>query len=194
MPKEVFFNLTDEKREKIILVLEEEFKAKPFQKVNVKEIVEKAGIARGSFYQYFENLEDAYFTILEKETVDIHDLFIKIFFLKDKNMTATLEEYGKEIAEIIFDEKTYPIYKHMYLYWNEDLNRSWELSRKQEKELFKDMRESGLVDLEKILFIKSVVHSLIERLFREEWTKEEFIEKYNKHITWVEKGVTYGNR
>lgn len=194
MPKEVFFNLTDEKREKIILVLEEEFKAKPFHKVNVKEIVEKAGIARGSFYQYFENLEDAYFTILEKETVDIHDLFMKIFLLKDKNLTACLEEYGKEIADIIFYEKAYMIYKNMYLYWNEDLNRSWDLSHKQQEDLFKDMRGHGLIDLEKIHFIKSVVHSLIERLFREEWTKEEFIEKYNKHITWVEKGVTYGNR
>ena len=50
MPKEVFYNLAKEKQEKIIFVLKEEFKAKPFQKVNVKEIVEKAGIARGSFY------------------------------------------------------------------------------------------------------------------------------------------------
>ena len=48
IPKEVFYNLTKEKQEKIIFV--EAFEAKPFQKVNVKEIVEKAGIARGSFY------------------------------------------------------------------------------------------------------------------------------------------------
>jgi len=43
IPKEVFYNLTKEKQEKIIFVFKEAFKAKPFQKVNVKEIVEKAG-------------------------------------------------------------------------------------------------------------------------------------------------------
>lgn len=50
IPKEVFYNLTKEKQEKIIFVFKEVFKTKQFQKVNVKEIVEKAGIARGSFY------------------------------------------------------------------------------------------------------------------------------------------------
>ena len=30
----------------------------------MKEIVEKSGIARGSFYQYFEKVEDAIFTIV----------------------------------------------------------------------------------------------------------------------------------
>ena len=82
MPKEVFFNLSDEKRDNITSILKDEFRSKPFYKVNVKDIVEKAGIARGSFYQYFENLEDAYFTILNKETVDVHELFMKMFCLR----------------------------------------------------------------------------------------------------------------
>lgn len=193
MPKEVFYNLAKEKQEKIIFVLKEEFKAKPFQKVNVKEIVEKAGIARGSFYQYFENLEDAYFTILDKETVDIHKLFMKMFLLKNRNLSEALIAYGHEIADILFDENTYMIYKNRYLYWNEDLNHSWEASHKNQEELFKDMSDKGLMDLEKIHFVKSVIHSLIQRLFRESWSKEEFIEKYIKHLSWIEKGVTYGN-
>lgn len=193
MPKEVFYNLPDEKREKILVVLKKEFKSKPFQKVNVKAIVEELGIARGSFYQYFENLEDAYFTILEKETVDIHGLFIKIFVLKDRNLRESLVEYGKEISEIIFDQNSYMIYKNRYLYWNEDLNKSWESSHRNQEKLFRDMSENGLMDLEKIHFIKSIIHSLIERIFRENWSKEEFLEKYIKHLIWIEKGVIDGN-
>lgn len=193
MPKEVFYNLPDEKREKILVVLKKEFKSKPFQKVNVKAIVEESGIARGSFYQYFENLEDAYFTILDKETVDIHGLFIKIFVLKDRNLRESLVEYGKEISEIIFDQNSYMIYKNRYLYWNEDLNKSWESSHRNQEKLFRDMSENGLMDLEKIHFIKSIIHSLIERIFRENWSKEEFLEKYIKHLIWIEKGVIDGN-
>lgn len=106
MPKEVFLNLPAEKQQKILAVLETEFKTKPFQKVNVKEIVEKSGIARGSFYQYFENLEDAYFTILEKEMVDIHTLFMNIFSEKNKQLNTALEEYGIQVAEILFNKQT----------------------------------------------------------------------------------------
>lgn len=113
---------------KILSILETEFKTKPFRKVNVKEIVEESGIARGSFYQCFENLEDAYFTIFEKETVDIHALFMKIFAEKNKQLIPALEEYGIEVAEILFNEQTYMIYKNRYLYWSEDLNRIWEQS------------------------------------------------------------------
>ena len=184
MPKEVFFNLSDEKRDKITSGLREEFRSKPFCKVNVKDIVEKAGIARGGFYQYFENLEDAYFTILNKETVDVHELFMKIFLLKDKNIILALKEYATEVADILFDEDNYMIYKNRYLYWNEDLNCSWMSSHKS---------FSKLIDLEKIYFVKSVIHSLIERLFREGWSKEEFIEKYLKHLNYLDKGVSYGN-
>lgn len=99
--------------------------------MNVKEIVENLGIARGSFYQYFENLEDTYFTILEKDTVDIHALFMKIFVEKNKQLVPAFEEYGTQVAEILFNEQTYMIYKNHYLYWSEDLNRSWELSKNQ---------------------------------------------------------------
>lgn len=44
MPKEVFLKLPAEKQEKILAVLETDFKTKPFQKENVKEIVEKGVI------------------------------------------------------------------------------------------------------------------------------------------------------
>ena len=193
MPKEVFFNLSDEKRDKITSVLRDEFRSKPFYKVNVKDIVEKAGIARGSFYQYFENLEDAYFTILNKETVDVHELFMKKFLLKCKDIIVALEEYATEIADILFDEDNYMIYKNRYLYWNEDLNCSWMSSHKSFDKSFSQMSDSKLIDLEKIYFVKSVIHSLIERLFREGWSKEEFIEKYLKHLNYLDKGVSYGN-
>lgn len=46
MRKEVFLKLPAEKQEKTLSVLETEFKTKPFQKVNVKEIVGKSGMTK----------------------------------------------------------------------------------------------------------------------------------------------------
>ena len=49
------------------------------------------------------------------------------------------------------------------------------------------------VDVELINFIRSVIHGIIERTFREEWSKKEFLEKYKLHVNWIVKGVNYEN-
>lgn len=58
MPKETFLKLPQEKKEKIIKAAKDEFKRAPLEQASIKNIVENAGIARGSFYQYFESKED----------------------------------------------------------------------------------------------------------------------------------------
>ena len=58
MPKETFLKLSEEKRQKIIKAAKKEFERVPKEQVSIKNIVENADIARGSFYQYFESKED----------------------------------------------------------------------------------------------------------------------------------------
>lgn len=58
MPTSTFFNLNDSKRERIIKAVKKEFTRKRLLDMSVKNIVEDAGIARGSFYQYFVSKED----------------------------------------------------------------------------------------------------------------------------------------
>lgn len=65
MPKETFFNLNRNKREQIEKAAVQEFAANGLKGASVNAIVSHAGIAKGSFYQYFENLEDLYDHILK---------------------------------------------------------------------------------------------------------------------------------
>ena len=58
MPKETFMNLPDAKKNKIIRAAKKEFERVPYEQASIKNIVEDANIARGSFYQYFESKED----------------------------------------------------------------------------------------------------------------------------------------
>ncbi len=60
MPKQTFFNLPDEKRNQIIAVAIDEFADNDYDNASVSRIVARAGIAKGSLYQYFENKEDLY--------------------------------------------------------------------------------------------------------------------------------------
>jgi AcrR family transcriptional regulator len=65
MPKETFFNLPDAKREAITAIAIEEFADHPYTAVSISRIVARAGIAKGSFYQYFEDKEDLYSYLLD---------------------------------------------------------------------------------------------------------------------------------
>jgi len=60
MPTEVFFNLKKEKQDRILNACLEEFCSYRLEEAQVKRIIEKAQIARGSFYQYFNDIEDVF--------------------------------------------------------------------------------------------------------------------------------------
>src|SRR5690554_3791824 len=60
MPKETFFNLPDEKRERVLNVAIDEFADNDYPNVSISRLVDRAGIAKGSFYQYFEDKEDLF--------------------------------------------------------------------------------------------------------------------------------------
>jgi TetR/AcrR family transcriptional regulator len=65
MPKQTFFNLPPEKREAITQIAINEFAECEFNDVSISRIVERAGIAKGSFYQYFEDKKDLFFYLLD---------------------------------------------------------------------------------------------------------------------------------
>ena len=58
MPTATFYNLSKEKREKILSAIKDEFTRVTFNEVSINKIIQAAGISRGSFYQYFINKGD----------------------------------------------------------------------------------------------------------------------------------------
>jgi len=60
MPKDTFYNLTEDKRHLIETTALDEFAAYGFDKASINRIVATAGIAKGSFYQYFVDKGDLY--------------------------------------------------------------------------------------------------------------------------------------
>jgi len=74
MPTETFRNLPESKRLQIEHAAITEFAAKPLQSASVNAIVSQAGIAKGSFYQYFENIADLHshiLTIVSKKKLEV---------------------------------------------------------------------------------------------------------------------------
>ena len=60
MPRPTFFNLPEDKRARVVEALKAEFAARPYARASVDRVIAAAGVSKGSFYQYFENKDDAY--------------------------------------------------------------------------------------------------------------------------------------
>ncbi len=86
MPKETFFNLPGEKQERIIEAAMDEFAARSYHQARVTAIADNAGIAKGSFYQYFEDKKDLF-----KHLMDL-SVKKKIKYI-NQDMMANKEKY-----------------------------------------------------------------------------------------------------
>jgi AcrR family transcriptional regulator len=65
MPKQTFFNLPEEKREKIFNAAVDEFAEYGLDNASTNRIVKNSGIAKGSFYQYFEDKQDVFMHMID---------------------------------------------------------------------------------------------------------------------------------
>ena len=65
MPKQTFVNLPEEKRKAFIEIALDEFADNDYNSASVSKIVEKAGIAKGSVYQYFADKKDLFMYLLD---------------------------------------------------------------------------------------------------------------------------------
>lgn len=69
MPKETFFNLGEEKRNFIESCALDEFVTYGFDKGSINRIIERCGIAKGSFYQYFANKKDLFIYLVNQGAI-----------------------------------------------------------------------------------------------------------------------------
>lgn len=95
MPKQTFQNLPEDKKKKILEAAKNEFSRVSVTEASINNIVTNAGIARGSFYQYFESKEDLLLymvskasqkvkQLVEKKIKENGDIFETFIFFYDK--------------------------------------------------------------------------------------------------------------
>ncbi len=90
MPHQTFFNLPEEKRQSVIDAALEEFSLYDYKTASLSRMVEKAGIAKGSMYQYFENKKDLYLYLMN------HAAEVKLGYLTEHTRT-----YGKDFFSLL---------------------------------------------------------------------------------------------
>ncbi|MBN2223925.1 MAG: TetR/AcrR family transcriptional regulator [Deltaproteobacteria bacterium] len=63
MPKPTFLIISEEKRNRIYDAAALEFAREGYEKANIKNIADRAGVSKGSLYDYFDSKEDLYLDV-----------------------------------------------------------------------------------------------------------------------------------
>lgn len=76
MPTKTFFDLKEDKRNRILDAARRVFVTDTYEKVSIQDIIKEANIPRGSFYQYFEDKDDLFLYCLR----EVHRKCLEIIY------------------------------------------------------------------------------------------------------------------
>ena len=191
MPTSTFFNLKDEKRNKIIEVVKKEFERVPLSKISIKKIVEESYIARGSFYQYFTSKEDLIEYILRQEYIRIKDVILKLLEKNSGNIFDMSYEYLEHIVENEKSKTSY--YLHIAQYLKEQTILLFDTIDIEELKENLDMSILNFkndYDLRIILKIIAITLQMTKMdILNNIISKEEGLKRYKREIMILENGM-----
>ena len=111
MPKETFFNLSEEKQENVMRAAINEFSKHGFEKGNIGDIAKSAGVAKGSMYQYFENKRELFLYSVQWSTELIMKKYQKYMVIPEKiNFFDYLYNISKTLLIQIREERDLAIF------------------------------------------------------------------------------------
>ncbi|HKL42578.1 MAG TPA: TetR/AcrR family transcriptional regulator [Clostridia bacterium] len=209
MPKDTFYNLPDEKKDRIEKVAIDEFSSKGYDQATISAIVKKARIAKGSFYQYFDNKEDLFKHIMDligREKIEFMSPILKNpekhdFLTLIKEVYLSAVKFGANRPKLLFiaselnNNKSHPAYKDFV-----------EEGKKKAIEIYSNLIELAInrgelredIDVHFLAFtISSMGYNLNEYYFdfinKENLDYEDYSQKIidlvDKQIDILEKGI-----
>lgn len=116
MPTITFYNLKEDKRKAVISAVKKEFSRIDLIDMSVKNIVEDAHIARGSFYQYFDSREDLIEYIINTEFEEEERIYLNLV----KECNNDIFEATYRFLDLLIDmqSKNPKYFVHLFQYLN----------------------------------------------------------------------------
>jgi len=111
MPKSTFSIISEEKRNRIYDAAALEFAREGYEKANIKNIADRAGVSKGSLYDYFDDKEELYL-----------DVCAHGIAMSRRNIDSIIDndkDFFRQIADIFHQGLTfvctYPQYAQLYV-------------------------------------------------------------------------------
>ncbi|WP_251550576.1 TetR/AcrR family transcriptional regulator [Neobacillus muris] len=198
MPKITFFNLPEDKRATLLFSLKKEFSRVPLYDASIANIVKLAGIPRGSFYQYFDDKEDAFFFILNDFVTGIHNQFLRLIKKYNGDLFATMPEFYQFIVE---EEENVHFFRNAFLNMTYRIESTFSRIFKEQESNNNFKAISSLLNTDKLNFsndeelnhvlqiISAVTFRNIIEKFAKELTAEEALQRYKLELTLLKTGL-----
>lgn len=203
MPKKMFFNINEDKRKMFLNVAMDEFTSKSFEQVSVNTIVKNAGISRGSFYSYFDDLESL-FNYIFKTVKEERFKYAKNLLIESD---GDYFEFIRNLFIYDFDkyqsEKKYSLFRN-YIHYVQTVKKG-SIKDYILNEVFKELESQnvnvdyylvsnsfGLSKEELLDLFEVIVLIMINTLIKaenEDLSKDEVIGLFIKRLSYIENGV-----
>ncbi len=175
MPTDTFNNLPETKRERLIQLALDEFAENSYQTASISRIVEQAGIAKGSFYQYFSDKHAFYRYLVEMATEEKLNL-VKSLPAPDPDSDLFGYLHWQFLTQVYFELHSPRMAKILYRAYVEDRpfpNMTEELQRRGTTQFFKQLLSQGIlhgtvspwVDPDMAAFITEVIYYQFGKYF-----------------------------
>lgn len=197
MPKSTFLNLPNEKKQRLVEILLENFSARHISQVKVADIVEDMAMSRGAFYKYFEDLEDAYTYTIQYYSIQIHRDILKYISQNKQDFFQGIENYLAWCSEL--EQKSSYWQAIRFLTRSDDFTNHQRTKPSAEsgrlKEWFKLLKANGFhitSEEEAISFLYFVMDLVINSLtdyIANDWTTDELLQDYRYKVKWLQRGL-----
>ncbi len=113
MIKKTFYNLPEEKRQRVTNAIVDEFANAEDDKVSINRIVQKANISRGSFYQYFDDKLDLVEVLIRSYLNLVIDDLRRAIISSDGDIFYTFECVYDIIVGLSKDERNRKVLRNL---------------------------------------------------------------------------------
>lgn len=198
LPKQTFFNLSEEKKQVLIQSAEREFSHVPLFEASISNIVKAAGIPRGSFYQYFEGKEDIYFYLLNQLMQQRKDNFIAFLQQRDGDLVEAMITMFQSMLQ---EEENVSFMRNAFLNMTHEVEHSF-IGIFSDNESIDDFKEVSayvnktklnLADGRELYHVMQIITSVTFRNFVEKFAKgisdEQALDNYQLEMNLLKKGI-----
>lgn len=123
MAKQTFLNLSEDKRNMVVSALKKEFSRVPLKDALVSNIIIDAKIPRGSFYQYFNDIEDAFYYIIGEYSKDIKRKLLEHLEKNKGDIILSYRELYLYILNVIDNPDDKEYFENIFLNMNYEIEK-----------------------------------------------------------------------
>ena len=196
MAKQTFLNLNEEKRKVVEESLKKEFSRVPLKDALVSNIVKCAKIPRGSFYQYFNDIEDAFYYVIGQYSKDIKKTLLENIVRNKGDIILSYRQLYIYILDMIEKEENKDYFEKIFLNMNYDIeimftpNFNEGLNVMLNQIDITKLNIPSKFSLSYILdIIQSVMMNNIVKSYKRNLSREKNIEIFEKELALVCAGI-----